>query len=174
MKCGTLRGSTIVFAVVLVCSSIALGGSFNHKRAIKGVARDIANLKRDFPQLRDFSVAKNLSENELRIEYEYHTHKAERIGGWTSGVPNPDDDGIWFFIDFHDANSTAQIHTQPASLPICIGDKRVTFLSLEGTRTKSVAGKIFRILETHGAKKCRRTMAADLPRPRIIRTSISF
>jgi len=126
----------------------------DYQRTITRVARDIAKLKGDFPQLADFSLAQNLQAKELKISYGYHTHQAGRTGGWTSGVPNPDEDGVWFYIDFHDPGSTAQIHTQPMSAPICIGGKRVSFLSLEGARTSSLSGSIAKILKRHGATDC--------------------
>lgn len=123
---------------------------------MKGIARDIANLKASYPQLRDFSVTKNMNASELKVSYGYRTHKPEGRGGWTSQVPNPDEDGIWFYIDFHEVDSTAQIHTQPMTVPVCIGDKRVSFLSLEGTKTRSLGGTIHKILEKHGTYECNR------------------
>ncbi len=147
--------STIIVAA-LFQSAECFAADFDYARAIKRIARDIAKLKESYPQLKDFSVTKNLNANQLKISYGYHTHKPEGRGGWTSGVPNPDEDGVWFYIDFHDVNSTAQIHTQPMTSPICIGSKRVSFLSLEGTQTKSVDGAIYKVLEKHGATRCSR------------------
>jgi len=133
----------------------AFGSDLNYVGVLESVARDIAALKQDHPQLAEFSIAKNTDVDNLRISYGYHTHKPESRGGWSAGVPNPDEDGIWFYIDFHDASSTAEIHTQPAMrFPECIGDKRVSFLILEGTQTKTIAGAVSRILEEHGMNKC--------------------
>jgi len=131
-------------------------GTFDYTHAIEGIARDIADLKGSYPQLKDFSVSENLKADEYKISYGYHTHKPERRGGWTSGVPNPDEDGIWFYIDFHSPSSTAQIHTQPMTIPYCIGDMRLSLLSLEGTKTKSAEGVIWQILKKHGATRCDR------------------
>jgi hypothetical protein len=119
---------------------------------LEAIAQDIAALKLEFPQLSEFSVANSIGTDRLSITYAYHTHPARHQGGWTSGVPNPDDDGIWFYIDFHDANSTAQIHTQPMYPALHLGDKLIEFLSLEGAGTKSVAGRITAILKAHGAQ----------------------
>jgi len=91
------------------------------------------------------------------ITYAFRTHAPEKHGGWTSGVPNPDDDGIWFFIDFHEASSTAEIHTQPMTgPPMCIGAKRVSFLILEGKATSPAYGAIWKVLRAQGVKDCAR------------------
>src|SRR5439155_16106696 len=108
----TFRSSITVSVVLLWCSAFASGSDYSG--VLKSVARDIAALKSSYPQLRDFSATKNVNLDDFMISYQYHTHKFKGGGGWTAGVPNPDDDGVWFHIDFHDANSTAQIHTQPA------------------------------------------------------------
>jgi len=126
----------------------------NRHEFIEKVSREIAILKKKYPQLSEFSATNHVNFVELKISYAYHTHRAEHRGGWTAGVPNPDADGIWFYIDLHNANSTAQIHTQPVTIPLCFGDDRVSFLILEGADTKPVSGEIQKILERHGAKRC--------------------
>ncbi len=127
---------------------------YDYSKTLGVMAQDIATLKNEFPQLVEFSTTKNVEDERLVISYEYHTHKAERVGGWTSGVPNPDDDGVWFYIDFHEADSQAQIHTQPMTIDMCLGAKRVSFLMLEGQKTKSLEGPIWTILQNHGVKRC--------------------
>jgi hypothetical protein len=105
-----------------------------------------------------FSVDEHVHPDRLTIDYNFHTHRSQqRGGGWTAQVPNPDDDGVWFYINFHDPNSTAQIDTQPSQDPTaaqCFEDKRLTFLILEGKDTKSVGGAISGILKRHGVKRC--------------------
>jgi hypothetical protein len=141
----------IAIAVMSACSTVGL----DYKRSIEEIAHDIAGLKKGYPQLKDFSVAEHLRADKHQISYGYHTHKPAGRGGWTSGVPNPDEDGIWFYIDLHDPKSVAQIHTQPAmGPPYCVGSMRLSFLSLEGTKTKSVQGAFWRILRKHGATEC--------------------
>lgn len=132
-----------------------MSAEINFQETLQSVARHIEALKKDFPQLKEFSPIKNTDIQGLRIEYAYHTHPALQRGGWTSGVPNPDDDGIWFYIDFHDPDSLAQIHTQPVTgWAVCLGNKRASLLSLEGKNTKPVQGALWKILERHGAKPC--------------------
>lgn len=143
-------------ASVLLISDPAAARDPDYAAVLKRIAQDIEALRRDYPQLERFSVADDLDIDGLRVSYAYHTHRSARIGGWTAGVPNPDDDGLWFHIDFHDSNSTAQIHTQPMSFPGCIGQKRVSFLILEGTDTKPVGGAIGKILEDRGVTECHR------------------
>ncbi|MEW6732830.1 MAG: hypothetical protein AB1489_16010 [Acidobacteriota bacterium] len=126
-----------------------------YAKTLQAIAEAIAELKDKFPQLEKFSPRENANPEHLVITYAYHTHEAERRGGWTSGVPNPDDDGIWFYIDFHAPDSQAQIHTQPVTTKICLEEKRVSFLILEGKKTKSLYGEIWSILKSHGAKVCK-------------------
>lgn len=135
---------------------------------IAAIGQDIANLKAKFPQLRGFSVSKNVASERLIIGYDYHTHPGRT---WDSGpatmaeVPQPDDDGVWLLIEFydpptfHDPPSTDQIHTQPAwprpSLPPnCFEDKEVSFVMLEGKKTSPASGEIREILKRHGVKPC--------------------
>lgn len=122
----------------------------SHADAIRAIARDIAGLKASHPQLADFDVDKHCHPDRLSISYGYKTHEPTGRGGWTAAVPNPDPDGVWFYIDFHDPGSMRQIHTQPVVLERRRGDKRVMFLILEGEKTKALAGHIDRILARHG------------------------
>lgn len=123
---------------------------------LASIAADIESLAEAHPQLKEFSRQKNMNAATLSISYAYRTHQARRAGGWTAGVPNPDEDGVWFHIDFHDPASTAQIHTQPMSVaPQCLGSMRVSFLLLEGSKTASVNGPIWQVLRKHGVVECR-------------------
>ncbi|MBU3914577.1 hypothetical protein KKA14_03500 [bacterium] len=120
---------------------------------VKRVSSEIKKLKEMYPQLKEFSINKNVDIENLKIDFSYHTNKSEHTGGWTSGVPNPNSDGIWFYIDLHDKNSTAQIHTQPITgASLKFGNRRICFLILEGAATKSVSDKIISILKRNGAK----------------------
>lgn len=148
-------------AIFLMATSVSAAGIAQSAEAkiLKKVARDIEKLKSDFPQLEDFSVRKHFDSSLKRqpvpaIVYSFHTHAARHAGGWTAGVPNPDDDGVWFYIDLHDPDSTAQIHTQPVTMSLCLGDKRVSFLILEGAGTKSLDPVIREILRKHGVHEC--------------------
>ncbi|OGZ28114.1 MAG: hypothetical protein A2562_00490 [Candidatus Nealsonbacteria bacterium RIFOXYD1_FULL_39_11] len=126
----------------------------NYLQVLQSIAEKIADLKVDYPQLAEFSPIANMNAESLVINYGYHTHQAEYHGGWASGVPSPDDDGIWFYIDFHDPDSQAQIHTQPENIAKCLGKKRVQFLILEGEKAKSLSSKINTILLDHGIETC--------------------
>jgi hypothetical protein len=141
---------TAIYAVVVLSNGCA--GSINSGSVIDRIAHDIAKLNESYPQLADFSISKNVKD--LKVEYGYRTHKAERVAGWGAGVPNPDEDGIWFYIDFHEKTSRAQINAQPMSHPYCLGNLSLSFLILEGKKTKSVEGAIWQILKNHGVKRC--------------------
>ncbi len=124
-----------------------------HGDALRKIAADIAALAPEHPQLADFDVSTALNVHDLTISYDYRTHRSTARGGWTAAVPNPDPDGIWFHIDFHDPASQAQIHTQPVIEPLAWRDMRVMFLILEGEETRSVSGAIREILLRHGVRR---------------------
>lgn len=145
--------------VVLVLTGLMIGLSrvaaqSNDQEFLLRVSQDLATLKSEYPQLAEFSSSKALDIAQLKIVYEFHTHRAERPGGWAAGVPNPDPDGLWFYIDLHDSSSRAQIHTQPVTAPICFGTSRLSFLILEGSTTRPLAPAIWQILRKYGAETC--------------------
>ncbi len=124
-----------------------------YDKVLQAIAEEISGLKLEFPQLAEFSPSAHLTIANLTLSYGFHTHRATQRGGWTAGVPNPDDDGVWFHLDFHDEESQAQIHTQPCVPSATLGDKIVWLLILEGAKTKPLAGRIWAILERHGATR---------------------
>ena len=147
-------------AVVLGVTQLALGQSrsaseYQARQFVERVSHDLAALKSNYPQLVEFSRSKATDIANLKIVYGFHTHRVDHPGGWTASVPNPDPDGLWFYIDVHDATSNAQIHTQPQNGSICFGTNRVSFLILEGPRTRPLGAAIWRILQKHGARPCR-------------------
>jgi len=143
----------LLVALILICRETGMADMSKYHEFIKKVSGEISKLKETYPQLKEFSIDKHTDIENLKMSYNYHTHKSKRSGGWTSVVPNPDSDGIWFYIDLHDKDSTAQIHTQPMTGTFLrVGNKSVCFLILEGPTTKSVAGEISSILERNGAK----------------------
>ena len=117
------------------------------------IAAAIEQAKGAYPQLAGFSAKEHFDRQELVISYGYKTHRSKRRGGWASGVPNPDPDGVWFYVDFHDPDSQAQIHTQPWVEDLRYRDKKVMVLILEGSRTKSFALKLHQILLQHGVRR---------------------
>jgi hypothetical protein len=142
--------------LIALSSAMARSASeYDYAATIKAIARDIAGLRPEFPPLRDFSATQNVLFDKLAIDYGYHTHRYAGPGdGWRADVPNPNDDGIWLHIDFHDAASTAPIHTRPMTPTLCCGDKRAAFLLLEGARTKPLRARLSVILEAHGTAPC--------------------
>jgi hypothetical protein len=147
----------LLLAAVAACAHGTAPPRSPDADTLGAIARDIERLQPDFPQLEAFSAARNLDAATLQITYAYRTHAARHPGGWTAGVPNPDDDGLWFLVDFHDPASTAQLHTQPMTGPaLCLGDKRVAFLILEGAKARPVQGAIHAVLVRHGVVECER------------------
>lgn len=116
------------------------------------IARSIEALKPDYPQLAEFSAAPACDGKALAVMYGYRTTDPPRTGGWTSGVPHPTDEGVWFHFDFHDPDSKAEIHRQPVVPRYRFKDKEVQLLILEGRRTKSLHGPLVKILLDHGAQ----------------------
>lgn len=153
------KGRMALASVVIAMQTTPPGGSAvatspEQMKTVQSIASAIAELGSEFPQLKAFSTAQHVSLERLTISYAYRTHAPERRGGWTSGVPNPDDDGIWFHLDLHDRDSQAQIHTQPVTPKWCLAEKRISFLILEGAKTKPLAGRVWSILARHGARRC--------------------
>ncbi len=149
-------GLGLLALLALLSSTAARAASdYDDAASIKAIASDIAGLRTEFPQLHDFSATQNVLFDKLAIDYAYHTHRhTGPKGGWVAHAPNPDDDGVWLYIDFHDPDSAAQIHTQPATPATCFGEKRATFLILEGKQTKPLGERIKAILDAHGVKPC--------------------
>ncbi len=126
----------------------------NYQDIINKMAVEIESLKTQYPQLIDFNFSEDVSLKNLSISYSYKTHKSHVRAGWRSGVPEPDEDGIWFYINFHSPDSDAQIDTQPVMPCMKIGEKIITFLILEGEKTSSLNGKINKILKKYGVVDC--------------------
>jgi len=137
--------------LLVSCSSAVVSETLDHSTILKNIAKDISGISSKYPQLKGFSASESINAENLSITYSHHTHKAEHIGGWTAQVPNPDPDGIWFYIDLHDPKSTRQIHTQPAKFRSWyIANKELSFLILEGKDTESIEVAIWEILKING------------------------
>jgi hypothetical protein len=122
--------------------------------ALLSIARSIEALKPEYAQLVEFSASANL--DGLKITYGHRTERAARTGGWTSGVPSPTEGGVWFYIDLHDPDSTAQIHTQPAVPRYRFRDMRVMLLVREGPNAKPLEAALVRVLLDHGVEPVER------------------
>ncbi len=93
--------------------------------AIQAIAQDLEALRGQYPQLAEFSARTSCDLARLAITCAYHTQEPAKGGGWTAGVPSPDEDGVWLCVDLHDPASTAQIHTQPVVPALHRGPMRV-------------------------------------------------
>ena len=145
--------SILCILFLFIITGTAMSNDINYKIVISNIANDILKLKKDYPQLADFTIKDNLHKDQLMITYEYHTHEPTSHIGWTSCVPNPDDDGIWFYIDIHDQNSIAQIHTQSVVPEYQIGNKILFMLILAGKDTKSISSDLNKIIQHYGKIK---------------------
>jgi hypothetical protein len=123
-------------------------------RRLAAIARDLDALGARYPQFAAFSPKSHLDVAGLRIDYAFHVGPPSGGGGWTGAVPQPARDGVWLHIDVHAPDSTLQLHTQPMTAPLCLGDRRVSFLLLEGGRTRPVGERIDAILRRHGVRDC--------------------
>lgn len=122
--------------------------------ACAAIARDIAALKRKYPQLAAFDPASVTSrDGECSLNYAYRTHRSTRRGGWAAQVPNPDPDGVWFHVGIWDPRGGArndQINTQAGYSVFTFGDDRITFLVLAGEKTGTLHSALRRLLVKHG------------------------
>jgi hypothetical protein len=115
----------------------------------RAIASDLETLTRQFPQLANYRA---VDQEDCHVSYKHKTHRSTARGGWSAGVPHPDDDGIFLYIGIWDPNGSdmRQIDTQPFTGDRWIGDRRVTYLILEGKKVTSADAAITKILERHG------------------------
>jgi hypothetical protein len=147
-----------LFTLIFELTSVQTNNKKKQKymKICEKIAKDIEllKLKEEYPQLKNFSLKHNLNKEACKINYEYKCHLSNKYGGWTSQVPNPDTDGIWFYISLWDESdpieSYSQINTQPIIPKWYIRSRRVTYLILEGEKTKSIDKEILKILKKHG------------------------
>ena len=133
---------------MISCAAGAEG--LNYAEIMTGIGRDLAGLAEEHPQLQDFSCAKHVHPQSLTIDYAFKTRSAPWKRGWLGGVPHPDPGGVWLYIDFHDPDSKAQLHTQPVIPGARIGSKEVLVLLLQGTNSNPLEPQIRDILKAHG------------------------
>lgn len=170
MKCSALRRGRVVVLALAVSGCMATArttmpasrtgpraeSASSYESTLEGIAQAIEGLKTEYPQLSEFSASTHCNGQWLRISYAYLTERAAPTGGWMSGVPHPTDHGVWFHIDIHNADSKAQIHTQPVVTRFRLRDRRVLFLLLDGAKTKSLYAPLTRILLAHGIQTVER------------------
>ena len=159
-------GLGAVLACAVAGAEPAAPGGPDYAATLRAIALEIAALKPAYPQLAAFD-AQRVEPSAPSLTYAFHTHAAAPGAGWSSGVPQPDADGLWFYLDFHDPDSTAQIHTQPVIAAQCFGARRVSLLILEGSATRPLEGEIQKILRHHGVGRCERQRHASDPTARI-------
>jgi hypothetical protein len=138
--------------VALAAQQAARPPADSYEATLRQIAQAIEGLKAQYPQLAEFKAATHYRGDHLTISYGYRTEAPARTGGWTSGVPHPAADGVWFLIDVHDPDSMAELHRQPVVPGYQLRDKRVMFLLLEGAGTRSLHAKLHKILLDHGVK----------------------
>ena len=105
--------------------------------------------------LSKFDTEQNVDLNALSIEYAHNTERSKINAGWRAGVPAPQENGVWFYVDLHDVDSTKQLHTQPLSAgPYCYAEKLVAVLILQGAKTKPFSKPLMEILHRNGVRPC--------------------
>ena len=155
MKTGTRTVAVVLTVVLGACAGRGTDEAVpapSYESTLRSIAQSIEELKGEYPQLSEFSASAHCNGEQLRIDYAYRTVAPQRTGGWTSGVPSPTDQGVWLFIDFHDPDSKLQMHTQPLVPRYRLRGKEVMVQLLEGAGTKTLDGKLARILVDHGAR----------------------
>src|SRR5215471_15920761 len=97
-------------------------------KIINAIGQDIAKLKAKFPQLREFSVSKNVLSQRLIIRYEYHTH-IYQIGGSSRSLA--------VAMMLSQATRRTALKTKKCSLLFCRAKKPIPSLMRSG---KSLSG----------------------------------
>lgn len=82
--------------------------TFDYPAICQSIADEIAAIRGTYPQLAGFEA----TATDCTITYAHHTHRATHVGGWTAGVPNPDPDGVWFYIGVWDPADPVQAMAQ--------------------------------------------------------------
>jgi hypothetical protein len=116
------------------------------------IAADLETLRPQFPALVEYR-GDTAQKHACWIEYGWHTHRSTGTGGWTSGVPNPDRDGVWFYIGIYDPNgpeASSQINTQPMTPNWWLGDRKVMVLFLAGDDVHGLGEQVMVVLTKHG------------------------
>jgi hypothetical protein len=115
------------------------------------IAADIEALRPRFPALVEYR-ASAAQRSDCYISYGWHTSPGHGAG-WAGGVPNPDPDGVWFYIGIYDPagpEAQSQINTQPVTPDWRLGSRKVTFLVLEGE--SGIGAAIHDVLSRHGLR----------------------
>jgi hypothetical protein len=112
------------------------------------IARDIAALAPDFPQLAEFPTQSLVTERELF--YVFHAAPDPTIkAGWRRGYPFPADDGVVISLRLLDDEQRASM--QEAVLALCrLGGFWLYIHVFDGKSTRPLAGPIHDILTAHG------------------------
>lgn len=143
---------SIVKLAILSVAVAACAGSTAAPRApdtCAAIAADIEGLRAQFPALVEYRGS-TAQRRDCYISYGWHTHPGHGAG-WAGGVPNPDPDGVWFYIGIYDPASPEaqdQINTQPVTPSWRLGSRKVTFLILEGQ--PGLGAAILDVLSRHG------------------------
>jgi hypothetical protein len=120
------------------------------------IASDIELLRARFPQLVEYRTAAAMH-RDCVIEYGWHIGRPTgRGGGWTAQVPDPERDGVWFYVGLYDPNgpeANDQINSQPI-MPADwrIGARKVTLLVVEGADTHGIGAAVIEVLRRHGMR----------------------
>lgn len=142
----------LIFLFILFLGTVN-GAEIDRASILIKIAKNIEALKKDYPQLVAFKAPNSFKSKNYDISYAYKTVRAPKTGGWTSGVPHPTNDGVWFYISIHDVNSTRQIHTQPEMFKATyIGKYQFQLLLLQGKNTKNLNSALWNTFRKHGVK----------------------
>ena len=145
--------------VVLATCVAACGGptappaSPDAAASCEAIATDIEGLRPRFPALVEYR-ASTAERRDCYISYGWHTHRGSGAG-WAGSVPNPDRDGVWFYIGIYDPagpDAESQINTQPMTPDRRLGSRKVMFLVLEGEAAPGVGAAILDVLSRHGMR----------------------
>src|SRR5262245_38096661 len=101
---------------LMLASGQLFGGTImtNNKevgKTLLAIADDIEKLKREYPQLKSFSPSRNLIPGPDRpaLEYKFHTRQPLGQEAWRVRIPQPKEDGVWFYINIHNPDSLEPI-----------------------------------------------------------------
>jgi hypothetical protein len=121
------------------------------------VATEIETLKTSYIQLREFDAKRHCNPKSGIIQYTCNCGQADHVAGWRGGVPRPHPGGLWLYLALwnHDQpqNHLLQLHTQPITEPLFLGNKQIMLLVLEGLNNQNVYPEILNILFRNGVTR---------------------
>ncbi|MGC4092756.1 MAG: hypothetical protein QM756_33715 [Polyangiaceae bacterium] len=115
-------------------------------------------LKPKYSALAEFDASharRELHADDCIISYGYRTHPSTARGGWARATPEPDPDGVWFYVGAWDPEGPerhSQIDTQAGFSTYRFGRQHLTVL-IKDCQKQPLRGALWKVLRRHGVEQ---------------------